>query len=234
MKLGKHQERRARNSDFKRILGRIYVPRHAEGGRQPYLELKDGANIVPLQAIIDMVRNAPEATDYDLVGQAKIAGLRPDDVQSVRAYIHRFGADVRCPFPIEHHENHVLLLDENIPQSAMLSLSVVFGWSTHVAAENLAGQNTPDRDILRFGCRHSFSALVTRDSDFIAMYRQFDSEADVEDGPVPVLLFIPDNTDDQRLSEMFNLHSGALKDIFRHSRKLAYRLNVAEGVVQLF
>jgi predicted nuclease of predicted toxin-antitoxin system len=215
--MGRHtnKEDKIDKKGLRQILGRVFHSRNAEKKEDPFLVVKDGKVKVRLDHVIHCIQANPDADDRSLVGllmrQHCIYGVRPADIEIVRSYMHRFGNDVANPLPIEAHPLRRLLLDENTPQPAMLHLSLSFGWATHVAAEGLAGRDTPDEDIWEFACRHKFQAIVTRDTDFFEIQERRASSA-LEDGiAVPLLVFVEENISAASLTGIFSSHKQAIE-----------------------
>lgn len=193
-----------------RLLGSIHVNDQAEA-REPFLLLKDGTRMLSLGIVTEAILANPDLEDRAIVAHINFNGLTPHDVRIVRAYLHRFGSDLTAPkdLPVE---GKALLLDENTPPEAMLPLSKEFGWATHVQAEGLAGRDTPDAHILDFARYHRFQAVVTRDTDFLAMYRRGQS-ADCGPLPhIPKLIFVEGNLTCDTLREVFRIRGADLKD----------------------
>jgi predicted nuclease of predicted toxin-antitoxin system len=196
---------------LKQLLGRIFRARHSDENDPPFLLVKERSVRVDLESVIKAITQNPTYNDNQIVGLVAKHGLKPSDIEIVRAYIHRFGSDVTNPLPIEAHPLRRLLLDENTPQPAMLSLSQSFGWATHVAAEGLAGRDTPDEDIWEFACRHKFQAIVTRDTDFFEIQERRARSA-LEDGiAVPLLVFVEENISAASLTGIFSSHKQAIE-----------------------
>lgn len=166
-----------------------------------------------LNPVIEAITNNPTSDDYQIVGLVGTLGVKPSDIEIVRAYIHRFGVDLNNPLPIEAHPNRTLLLDENTPQPAMLALSQNFGWATHVAAEGFLGRDTPDQDIWQFARQQKFEAIVTRDTDFLCIQEHMArQEMNKGASDIPLLIFVPETLSTESLCGLFARHG---KDI-RH------------------
>lgn len=236
MGLRTEKNRHPAKADMKQVLGRIFRHRHpSDETEQPFLLAKDGQVKVPLQDLVDcVVAHLPE-DDSNIVAHMGVRGVRPADIEIVRSYIHRFGSDVAHPLPIAAHQNRELLLDENTPQPAMLYLSKIFGWSTHVAAEELAGRDTPDQDIWDYASSHHFGAIVTRDTDFLHIQKESGGRA-VDEGrgeDVPLLLFVPENLTTGMLCGMFRRYAADIRD-FMQGEVLACQLTHDAGCSPLF
>lgn len=235
----KHKADKVDKKGLKQVLGRIFRPRHAEEPVDPFLVVKDGQVKVRLDHVIQCIQSNPADDDTLIVGrlgsQYGIQGVRPADIEIVRAYIHRFGSDISHPLPITAHEKHILLLDENTPQPAMYHLSRRFGWATHVAAEGLAGRDTPDQDIWEFACRENFGAIVTRDTDFLYIQKERGGAA-VREGQdhVPLLIFVGENLSTESLSGLFDRSAGDIRHYLSAGSHLACSLSTQEGCRPLF
>jgi|GEM_PF-2596134 len=231
---GKNKVAKLGGQGVKQVLGRIFRPRHDDTGDiTPFLSIKDRTKKVDLQTIIDCVSASPDDHDFEIIGKLGITGLKPSDIEIVRAYMHRFGNDVKKPLGIDNHPKPVLLLDENIPQPAMFCLTQIFGWSTHVAAEGLAGRDTPDQNIWEFGLRHKFSAIVTRDTDFLEIQKRLcNSEIGRQD--TPLLIFLEENISTESLSQMFRQHKYNIQKYIDDQSLLGCRLNAELGLRPLF
>jgi predicted nuclease of predicted toxin-antitoxin system len=220
--MGRHnnKENKIDTKGLKQLLGRIFRPRHMEENDLPFLLVKERSVRVDLKLLIDAITGNPTYDDCQIVGTVGVSGVRPSDIEVVRAYIHRFGSDVRKPLSIEDHPNRTLLLDENTPQPAMLHLSKNFGWATHVAAEELSGRDTPDQDIWQFARREKFAAIVTRDTDFLYIQEHLGQEAlDQGEDDVPLLIFVTETLSTESLSALFVKHA---KELRRHIAEKSY------------
>lgn len=236
MGLRTQKSRHPAKADMKQVIGRIFRPRHpSDDAEQPFLLAKDGQVKIALQEVVDCVMAHHTHPDTDIVAKLGARGVRPADIEIVRSYIHRFGSDVAHPLPIAAHQSRELLLDENTPQPAMLYLSEIFGWSTHVAAEELAGRDTPDQDIWEYACHHRFGAIVTRDTDFLHIQSEMGEKA-IEDGQgdsVPLLVFIPENLSTGLLCGMFRRYAGDIRGYMKE-KTLACQLTSSQGCSPLF
>ena len=215
---------------LKQVLGRIFRPRHGDEGADPFLIVKDGSMKIRLDRVIHCIQSNPEADDHGIVGhlaqQHCIHGVRPADIEIVRAYMHRFGSDISHPLPIDHHPVRTLLLDENMPQPAMLHLSNSFGWATHVAAEGLSGRDTPDEDIWEFAYDKKFGAIVTRDTDFLEIHKRRTAVGTMaEDVAVPLLVFVDGNVSTKSLTGIFGRHKQAIERYMGNLNHLAIAVN---------
>ncbi len=225
--MGRHtnKEDKIDKKGLKQVLGRIFRPRHPEENEVPFLIIKERQVKVRLDHVIQCILNNPNDDDTCIVGylgrQYCIHGVSPADVEIVRAYIHRFGPDVVNPLSIEAHPTRRLLLDENTPQPAMLHLSKCFGWATHVAAEGLAGRNTPDEDIWDFACQYGFETIVTCDTDFLEIQERRAQTAKEDDIAVPLLVFVDGNTNTESLTTIFSSHKHRIDGYIRNANCLA-------------
>lgn len=215
---------------LKQILGRIFRPRHADSGDQPFLLVKERTVRVELAPVIAAIAQNPACNDHDIVGMVNVPGVKPADIEIVRAYMHRFGPDLANPLPIDAHTERRLLLDENTPQPAMLHLSQTFGWATHVSAEGFSGRDTPDQDIWRYAHAQGFSAIVTRDTDFFYIQREFSQTAFNQGAEeVPLLIFVPEAVSTESLTGLFSTYADNIRHYMREKTHLACSLGRKNG-----
>lgn len=229
-----NKEDKINKKGLRQILGRIFRSRHSDDNDAPFLLVKERSVCVDLEHVIKAIIQNPTYNDNQIVGLVDIHGLKPSDIEIVRAYIHRFGSDVANPLQIEAHPTRRLLLDENTPQSAMLHLSQSFGWATHVAAEGLAGRDTPDEDIWEFACHYNFHAIVTRDTDFLEIQERRAWAAMADDIPVPLLVFFEDNTNAPTLTAVFSEHKQVIENYIREPNILAIGMSDKNAPKPLF
>lgn len=234
MGCGKRKENKIDGKGLKQLLGRIFRSRHDDNNNPPFLLVKERTVRVELEQVIEAIIQNPAYDDNQIISLVAVHGLKPSDIEIVRAYIHRFGCDVAKPLPIDAHSTRRLLLDENIPQSAMLSLSQSFGWATHVAAEGLAGRDTPDDDIWEFAYRHGFQAILTRDTDFLEIQKRRVLSTMDGDMSVPLLIFLEENTSNSSLSRMFDHYKTQIENYISKKKYLACSLRDTEGLRPLF
>ena len=239
--MGRRQDKANKidKTGMKQILGRIFRPRHEDNGAERFLIVKDGSMKVRLDLVIHCIKSNPEADDQAIVGhlsqQHSIHGVRPADVENVRAYIHRFGSDLFYPLSINDHPVRTLLLDENMPQLATLRLSQSFGWATHVSAEGLAGRDTPDENIWEFACDNKFCAIVTRDTDFLEIQkRRTDKATMTDDVTVPLLVFVEGNVSAESVTGIFSRHKRSIQGHMRDMNHLAIAVNENTAPKPLF
>ena len=217
----------------KQILGRIFRLRHHfeehlaqnTGHDVPFLLIKERTVRVPLEQVIAAIAENPLCADQEIVGKIGVAGIKPSDIEMVRAYMHRFGNDVGRPLRIEQHAAPTLLLDENTPQSAIVPLSKTFGWATHVSAEGLAGRDTPDEDIWDFASHHQFAAIVTRDTDFFYIQKHQGDAAKAKSKHVPLLIFVPEALSSDSLCDLFETYAD---DVRYHLRAKSLGCSLAK------
>lgn len=224
MERGKDKALKISKAGLKSVLRRIFTDPTDNTGT-PFLLLKDGAVKLKLADVIKLIIQTPDVDDREIVARSGISGLRPTDVMIARAYIHRFGSDVERPLKIDDHPVHTLLLDENLPQPAMLSLSKSFGWATHVAAEGLAGRGTPDENIWEFALREKFQAIVTRDADFLEIQKRRALAAMKDGMGFPLLIFVKDNTNTPSLTDIFSSYKSAIE--YHISRRSCLAIGVS-------
>lgn len=215
---------------LKQILGRIFRPRHADTGDLPFLLVKERTVRVELASVIAAITQNPGRNDHDIVGMVNVAGVKPADIEIIRAYIHRFGTDLANPLPLAAHAERLLLLDENTPQPAMLHLSQNFGWATHVSAEGFAGRDTPDQDIWGYAHAQRFSAILTRDTDFLYIQREFSRAAfDQGAADVPLLIFVPEAVSTESLTGLFSTYAENIRHYMAEKTHLACSLGSKNG-----
>ncbi len=235
---GRDKEYKIDKQGLKQILGRIFRPRHGEDQADPFLIVKDGSMKIRLDAVIHCIENNPDSDDCGIVGhlgpQHCIHGVRPSDIEIVRAYMHRFGSDISQPLPIEAHPVRTLLLDENMPQPAMLHLSKNFGWATHVAAEGFSGRDTPDEEIWKFASDKNFHAIVTRDTDFLEIQERR-ARAAWDDGlAAPFLIFVDGNVSTESLTGIFSRHKTPIQRYMNEATCLAISVSDKAAPKPLF
>jgi hypothetical protein len=168
--------------DIRTIFGRVVACRDVEGGA-PSLQTRGGKFLEIIPILEELLRGTPAGKI-----QQKFR-ISEGDVLLCKSYLHRFGADSQKPQGIPLGPKG-FVLDENSPHILLPEVSELFGWSTHVRAEGLSGKGTSDREkIWPFVTTHGFSALVTRDRDFLAISRQaFEAASGKQHGPGVILV----------------------------------------------
>ncbi len=232
--MGRHKREHAARGQYKRMFGRLYLPRVTAAGAEPALIIREGQEIVPIGTMLGLIANQPSATNEEIICLLRCAGLKPSDIDTLRIYGHRFGFDVTSPRNLADCPPPVVLLDENSPTTAVLSLSKSFGWATHVGLENLVGRDTPDEDIWEFAQVHQLGCIVTRDSDFLEIHGRRSESAGQEGAHVPLLVFIKHNLNADVLSGLFVQHSYGLRQYMKSEGTVACALDEQSGLAPLF
>ncbi|MDY0029253.1 MAG: DUF5615 family PIN-like protein [Pseudobdellovibrionaceae bacterium] len=208
--------KKTNGSSIVKTLGRLYVNNEGQylfclsGGRN-----RDAAQDMPLQPLLDILVQNPDMDAHDVLGKVGRRGLRPADIETARLFLHRYGSNSLSPeaLPVESHR--VLLLDECTPVTAAVPLSRVFGWTTHVEAEGLAGKRTPDMTIWDYVSRHNFAAIVTRDSDFFKISDDHDTG---QRERLPFLIHIGENLNAETLTALFIKHGHGIRHLMTSVR----------------
>lgn len=232
--MGRHNKEHAARGEYKRMFGRLYLPRVAAEWAEPVLIIREGQEIVPIGDMLTLVANHPAATNEEIIGLLRRNGVKPSDVDTLRIYGHRFGFDAASPKSLADCPPPVILLDENSPTTAVLSLSKSFGWATHVGLENLVGRDTPDEDIWEYAQEHKFGCIVTRDTDFLEIHGRRAESAGQEGAHVPLLVFIKHNLNTDVLSGLFVQHAYGLRHYIKSEGTVACALDEQSGLAPLF
>ncbi|MFA7276172.1 MAG: DUF5615 family PIN-like protein [Pseudobdellovibrionaceae bacterium] len=149
---------------------------------------------------------------------------------AVRVPLHGVIANIlQHPRMLPSAEGLGLLLDENTSPQAVLPLSSLFGWSSHVECEGLAGKKTPDTDIWRFAIDSGFRGFVTRDGDFlkVPLFTEFQQAA--RHSPVPFLVYVRGNLDGDRLVGLLQHHASDIQTMMNCHDQEACEIVVGQG-----
>lgn len=218
---------------YKRLFGRLYIHRH-DLEATPVLIIRDGQTIVPIDSLLPILEKNQTASNEDIVGLAARAGIKPSDIDTLRVFVHRFGFSLAAPLPLQAHAKRVVLLDENSPHSAVLSLSKNFGWATHVGLEGLVGRDTPDESIWEYAQGHKFGCIVTRDTDFLEIHKRRSALSNKEGEFVPLLVFVAQNLNTVVLTEMFRSHAHRLRQYMTTKENVACQISGTHDCHPLF
>lgn len=230
---GKDKAHIAATQNYKRMVGRLYMSRH-DADAEPVLIIREGAEALPVGRLLKLLSQNENLPDQHILRLLNRPGVKPSDIETLRVYAHRFGYDITARRTIADHEKRVVLLDENAPHPAVLPLTQMFGWATHVGFENLVGRDTPDEDIWDFAQTHEFGAIVTRDTDFLEIHHRRGLDSQIAGEHVPLLLFIGQELSTETLSGLFSLHGAAIKIDMKKQEQLACTLSYQHGYRPLF
>ncbi len=211
----------------RKTMGRI----HQIDGDFFFLVGDQPKRTVPLDLVIKTIESNPDATNKDVLSQIQIRGLKPADVEMARLYLHRFGPDMAKPFDLPDVGQRILMLDECTPPLATVPLSKAFGWSTHVEAEGLAGKKTPDIQIWEYATSQKFSAMVTRDRDFLDVLKYQTPES--QEG-TPFLIYVTENVSVEGLVDLFNKSANEIRNTMRNGLHKGCSLSAARGCIPLY
>ncbi|MEK7802208.1 MAG: DUF5615 family PIN-like protein, partial [Pseudomonadota bacterium] len=145
-----------------------------------------------------------------------------------------FGFSLADRLPLQAHKERMVLLDENSPHSAVLSLSQNFGWASHVGLEGLVGRDTPDESIWEYAQNNNFGCIVTRDTDFLEIHSRRSELSDKEGSFVPLLVFVAQNLNTTLLTDMFRRHAGVLRQYMTTKENVACQISDEQGCHPLF
>lgn len=161
-----------KSQGLKRIFGLISV--QAEEGH-----LVLSRSLTRLSPLLDDLSHG-KSDEYIY---AAYKGIKPDEIRTAKAYLCRFGADEKAPLALPQGQK-AILLDENIPYTLLPYVQKNFGLSSHVEAEGLSRQNLAphnkvhakalDTLICKFAMAQQFTAILTKDTDFIALFKNPD------------------------------------------------------------
>lgn len=231
--MGRHNKEHIAKHSYKRMFGRLYAPRSEAEGTEPVLIIREGQEMVPIGPILGLIKEHPVSNE-DILRLAYRPGLKPSDVDTLRIYGHRFGFNLPNPKKLADCPSPVVLLDENSPTTAVLSLSKHFGWTTHVGLENLVGRDTPDEDIWEFAQGHQFGCIVTRDTDFLEIHHRRAEVSRFGGAHVPLLVFIKHNLNERVLSALFRNHADDIRKYMKNEEVVACQLGEGNGLAPLF
>lgn len=232
--MGRHNKEHIAKHGYRRMFGRLYAPRSEAIGAEPVLLIREGQELVPIGPMLGFIESHPIASNEDILRLAYRPGLKPSDVDTLRIYSHRFGFNLPNPKKLADCPPPVVLLDENSPTTAVLSLSKHFGWTTHVGLENLVGRDTPDEDIWEFAQGHTFGCIVTRDTDFLEIHHRRAETSRFGGAHVPLLVFIKHNLNEGVLSTLFCNHADSIRTYMKSEKMVACQLSVEGGLAPLF
>lgn len=144
----------------------------------------DGVVVLSRSGVVlaPVLRDLAAGVDGDALF-ARHPGIKPEEIKTALAYHARFGDDPAHPRALPAGPKAVLL-DENIPYTLLPQVIRDFGVCSHVEAEGLSRQNLAphnrvhakalDALICTRAVQGQFAAIVTQDSDFLAMIKNPD------------------------------------------------------------
>lgn len=175
-----------------REFGRVirHPDRH-EGA--PFL---NGTNVL-VQDILNLLNDGADEKDI----LATYPQLDKEHIAICKAYQVRFMAHEQVGMEHINPDEKFFMLDENTSYMLLYDVARIFGWSSHVFADGLYNENNDDEaNIWKHMVENGYKAIITEDSDFKRISRNFrrkviEQYGSIENAPfnVPVVIFISKN-----------------------------------------